>query len=664
MNYLFLFSIGPVQSFISQARKTQDLFAGSKLLSALCLAGAEKLVTECGYDWGANNDHDKINKLLITPFFNTDREVRAKQSLPNRFLAKVSNEHLGQNTTNDLGTTVQKAVEVYWKNCKKEAFKELEIESPLPNSINEQIASHLNINWVFVPIKDDYSNAYIQVESTLSSFKQLKSFEQFNYQKDKKIFGEKGRKCIVDGERNVAIYRKNKNESKHNTPYKLFLADDEVIIIDNNKESKVPIWELSAGEGLSAVSFTKRKFLIKPHEFPSTAKVALMHLFDKVEKLPAYEKLKKKVEGKGNEKCFPHSDEELYFEDNITLSRFQKEGNFDTEESAQVACDEVLSLHQDLRKAMKEEGITDKFTKYYALVKSDGDDMGKWLRGAYLPIEKRNNLENFHTDLTRCLGDCAEKNSTGVTIPKGKTIYSAGEDFLGLFNLHSVFEELIALRTRFSSLVNEPIQNDWKNDKAALTISTGIVIAHYKEPLTEMVKLSDVLEQKVKQANKNGFAITIVKHSGSHISFVCPWFIDGEDMISLLQTVTQQLQTNFSSTFIEKLFDLRQQLAVPTGDAFDWEHEFMKAETKRLILRSNLMAQSENQSKEGFDTQKKKANDTMIGAIEKLLQMHASMKTSSTIEDNDYTDDLNPDTDLLNGLTICDFIARQTTNET
>lgn len=35
MEHLFLFTISPVQSFIAQARKTQDLYAGSLLLSEL-----------------------------------------------------------------------------------------------------------------------------------------------------------------------------------------------------------------------------------------------------------------------------------------------------------------------------------------------------------------------------------------------------------------------------------------------------------------------------------------------------------------------------------------------------------------------------------------------------------------------------------------------------
>jgi CRISPR-associated protein Cmr2 len=39
MTHLFLFQIGPVQTFIAQARRTQDLFIGSHLLSELATAG-------------------------------------------------------------------------------------------------------------------------------------------------------------------------------------------------------------------------------------------------------------------------------------------------------------------------------------------------------------------------------------------------------------------------------------------------------------------------------------------------------------------------------------------------------------------------------------------------------------------------------------------------
>ncbi|HQJ90488.1 MAG TPA: type III-B CRISPR-associated protein Cas10/Cmr2, partial [Paludibacteraceae bacterium] len=47
-NSLFVMSIGPVQSFISQARKTQDFFMGSFVLSYLTFRAIEKIVKEYG----------------------------------------------------------------------------------------------------------------------------------------------------------------------------------------------------------------------------------------------------------------------------------------------------------------------------------------------------------------------------------------------------------------------------------------------------------------------------------------------------------------------------------------------------------------------------------------------------------------------------------------
>ena len=40
--YLFLFTIGPVQGFIAQARKTRDLYAGSAILGEIISAAIDQ----------------------------------------------------------------------------------------------------------------------------------------------------------------------------------------------------------------------------------------------------------------------------------------------------------------------------------------------------------------------------------------------------------------------------------------------------------------------------------------------------------------------------------------------------------------------------------------------------------------------------------------------
>src|SRR5712692_3139887 len=48
MQYLFLVSIGPVQTFIASARRTRDLWFGSWLLSELSKAAAQEIVNASG----------------------------------------------------------------------------------------------------------------------------------------------------------------------------------------------------------------------------------------------------------------------------------------------------------------------------------------------------------------------------------------------------------------------------------------------------------------------------------------------------------------------------------------------------------------------------------------------------------------------------------------
>ena len=71
MNNLFLFTIGPVQSFIAQERKNLDLYAGSKILSRLCNVAMET----------ARQEGIKI----IVP-----QVVEGVESLPNRFVGKIA----------------------------------------------------------------------------------------------------------------------------------------------------------------------------------------------------------------------------------------------------------------------------------------------------------------------------------------------------------------------------------------------------------------------------------------------------------------------------------------------------------------------------------------------------------------------------------------------
>jgi len=72
VDYLVLCSIGPVQSFISQARKLHDLYAGSRMLSTFALHVAE---------WLRNNHTDETDVIFPAP---------SLDSAPNRVLFRLA----------------------------------------------------------------------------------------------------------------------------------------------------------------------------------------------------------------------------------------------------------------------------------------------------------------------------------------------------------------------------------------------------------------------------------------------------------------------------------------------------------------------------------------------------------------------------------------------
>jgi CRISPR-associated protein Cmr2 len=97
--YLFLFTIGPVQSFIAQARKTHDLFAGSQIISELTGKSMEAVLQQ-----GNGNS-------IVFPC--TD-----SWSKPNRFLAKVFSDDI-----QGFGKNVEVAARTRWVQLALESFQ-------------------------------------------------------------------------------------------------------------------------------------------------------------------------------------------------------------------------------------------------------------------------------------------------------------------------------------------------------------------------------------------------------------------------------------------------------------------------------------------------------------------------------------------------------------
>ena len=553
--YLFIFTIGPVQSFIAQARKAQDLYAGSRILSALVREGIQ-----------AFQELAKTESSQVSIIFPSNWNAH-KASLPNRFIAKIESINHNDATLESLGIKTKESIKKAFENIAKETMKE-----NFSTEVKKQITRHLEIHWAALPIDVDYKTTYLQLESLLGAVKNVRLFKQLNEGK-----GEMGRKCNLDGENNALFY--------HGTPALIYHNTGRVAIND---------FILNPGEAISAVSYLKRKY-DKSKSFPSVAEIALLEAIKSTREhsdkcLSEFKELcngkngfvsqclkrETKIQLGSLENLNTNFDYQLIYPENINTKNFPHEKQ--REYANQIA--EKLASH------LKD--------KHYALIMFDGDRMGAWLSGKNTKHDNKS-LEKFHNDFSKKLSAFA-KSVDKILEGKGRVIYSGGDDFLGMVNLHHLFEVMRDLRKIFHKEVNSKIGQ--KKEGCNLTFSAGIVVSHYKIPLSEVLNKVRQMEQKAKkEGGRNAFAISVIKHSGEVQEAVFKWDKDKESPNgcsnwNAIETVFQQLKNgNFSNKFITSLTREMYQIA---GLDFKASDDFLvlkrnfKCEVERLVEKARV----------------------------------------------------------------------------
>lgn len=450
-NSLFLFSIGPVQSFISQARKTQDFFMGSFILSYLTFIGIKEIINEYGPT--SIIYPDLYNQPLMDWFLGNEMKIEVIKSysdcidmptIPNRFVAIIPETDVEKikNLANNIKSNVDEVV----KNAMDSICKKLGL-----NSENAQTAmkghskDFPQIYWVSLPWRigdndtgiDDlkdffigdelkkwrdllafgnkegeyppnigllYQLFYAALEKSMGARKNLREFERIE---------ESGRKCSLCGERNVLFFNEKENKGKFQR------YNPEALDLTGKINPKF----LSNGEGLCGLCFLKRTFDVylenvsekfKDFSFPSTAEIATADFKDRALK-EARDEFKKYEDALRNflkDKCPVVSflprlqnttgtketvEGEWFFEENLREEYIKKELRIDLGEK------EIDKLKELLENLTKKVG---KPLPYYAVLHLDGDNMGKRLSGELLPdIEYAYNSEVWNRGLSEDFKD-------------------------------------------------------------------------------------------------------------------------------------------------------------------------------------------------------------------------------------------------------------------
>ncbi len=442
--YLFLFTIGPVQSFIEQARKTHDLKAGSDLLSHLIDSTMRHLKSRCSIEFIFPNE--------------------SISSKPNRFIAKVESDNI-----QSIGDGAKDFVITEFENISCKLLSKLNLSEP--GDFKSQINDLLYVNWAALPLENNnYAERYEKIERCLGAIKNVRQFHQIE---------EEGRKCSLCGERNVLFYRGNK---------RCYVSKDAVSL--NGLQPKY----MMDGEGLCAICFIKRCYGIEKYgSYPSVAKISLMDSLDKLDSTLHHDL----NEYKGL--FCNHFDEELYFESNITEKYFEKYG-YPVKE-LEPARSHLKKIQSDA----KNKNIG--FSTYYAVLMLDGDSMGKWLSGDEEYLKDKSQLMEFHRELTIQLSGFSEAVAGIIKEPKGKLVYAGGDDALAFVNLNHLLPVIKDLRGKFPKFEEIAQASDGKTSSASCGICISHYKTPLSETLRWARKMEKEAAKKIDGKNAFAIAV-------------------------------------------------------------------------------------------------------------------------------------------------------------
>lgn len=139
---------------------------------------------------------------------------------------------------------------------------------------------------------------------------------------------------------------------------------------------------------------------------------------------------------------------------------------------------------------------------YFAILMADGDRMGDLI--------SRQEDPDAHRSLSKTLDDFAREARNIVRKHSGFMVYSGGDDVLAFLPVNRAMACAQALSEEFRHRVKG-------------TLSAGIALVHYREPLSISLQNVRDAEKAAKNGGRNALAVALHTRGGSPVTVVQPW---------------------------------------------------------------------------------------------------------------------------------------------
>jgi len=472
---VLIFTFSPIQSFITEARRTADLFVASQILVKLAQSAGEAL---------------KQYGTLVYP------EAIEEDDVPNKIMVLLPWEK-AQIAAEDG----KKALLREWENIAGMAKDELKKIKPFPDDTwdkiwQRQTANLWEVYWSAANLDGrTYAEGYKEAERALAGAKRFRTFEAAD---------EYELKDSLSGRRE-ALHTASFNAKEYWTQ----IYNDIAAAKKLHPEGR---------ERLDAIGATKRFCKLARNNFPSTSTIASTDFLNKAR--PYLADYRQVVEKQlGNHLYFVRQDNDWPYDGDLlfieTLTQHRLENSYGVKGLSSVQLQEAQEKLHEVYKTAKS-----KPSPYYALIVLDGDDMGKKIDECL----KLENPQESHRNFSIKLREFSSKVPDIIKNHSSRVVYNGGDDVVALAPLMQAFPLVQLLSNKFAEATT------------GCTASVGIAIVHHLYPLGKAVQAARDAEREAKQVpDKASVCVKVLKRSGTTLTVRSRW----QDFNSYFSKVTE-----------------------------------------------------------------------------------------------------------------------------
>ncbi len=546
--YMVMFSLGPVQTFIAQARKTRDLWLGSYLLARLMEAAMKG-----------------INDFLVYPTNPTLREGSNVPDLPNKYVALFDDLKVAKDAAEDSKGRIYTC----WKSICNNVWEQTIQRHPKQSVVtahkiwNRQTNPEVcfDVFWVIVardPL-EEYGTCLKRTEDAFDARKRLRDFKIPYNQDNSPITDEPGEKSTISGEREALRGKETSRESVRAFWRDLssVLSSDD--INPNGRE------RLDAIDTVKRFAYLSQKLREKDISvgFPSTSSIAVASYIERlltgeIKEAALYPWLsitnrKELLQGEAYRFSIPYfrqqgkivdgredillRDGDLYFLETFTAYRLKEDYYFpftspEEKQETQQYADKGSQALKALLAATDSQGFT-RPTPYYAMIQMDGDQMGMLLGKV--------KDETEHKAISKALSTFSHESALDIVEKQypARLVYAGGDDVFALAPLArdiargdgivTVLDLADKLQRAYHTTVQQPVLDPKRKEN--VTASTGIAIAHHYTSLSYVRREAKAAEELAKDHyGRDALVVTVIRRSGEQTRVGCHWQYPGLTM--------------------------------------------------------------------------------------------------------------------------------------